>query len=131
VENALHALREFSVSPVLVAAVIGNCLSIASFNFFGMSVTQAMSATHRMVLDSLRTVLIWAISLHLHWQAFNELQVVGFGVLLSGTLVYNQLVHVPCLSYEDSEDWPEAAGGHEDAESRESLLAEHQRDAAA
>ena len=40
VENALHALREFSVSPVLVAAVVGNCLSIASFNFFGMSVTQ-------------------------------------------------------------------------------------------
>jgi len=75
VENTLHALREFSVSPYLVAAVIGNIVSIGFFNFFGISVTQSMSATHRMVLDSLRTLVIWVISLYLQWQTFNFVQV--------------------------------------------------------
>eukprot|EP00802_Teleaulax_amphioxeia_P014848 Tamp_14927.p1 GENE.Tamp_14927~~Tamp_14927.p1 ORF type:complete len:392 (+),score=75.51 Tamp_14927:266-1441(+) len=111
IENSLHALREFSVSPYLVAAVVGNCFSIASFNFFGISVTQSMSATHRMVLDSMRTLIIWIISLKLQWQAFDPLQVVGFAILLAGTLVYNQLVPVQCLTCADSQDWPEAEGG--------------------
>ena len=32
-------------------------ISIAFFNFFGISVTKDMSAAHRMVLDSLRTLV--------------------------------------------------------------------------
>ena len=75
VENSLHALREMSVSPALVAAVLGNVVSIAFFNFFGVSVTQSMSATHRMVLDSLRTLVIWLFSLYLQWQVFDKIQV--------------------------------------------------------
>lgn len=75
VENALNAIREMSVSPFLVAAILGNVVSIAFFNFFGVSVTQSMSATHRMVLDSLRTLAIWLVSLALQWQAFDKLQV--------------------------------------------------------
>ena len=75
VENALHAAREVAVSPYLAAAIVGNVLSIACFNFCGVSVTQSLSATHRMVLDSLRTVVIWAVSLYIGWQDFNNLQV--------------------------------------------------------
>jgi FtsH-binding integral membrane protein len=54
----------------LFLACLGNVLSIAFFNFFGLSVTKYMSATHRMVLDSLRTIIIWAVSLLVGWQSF-------------------------------------------------------------
>ena len=40
----------------------GNMLSIAFFNFFGISVTKAMSAAHRMVLDGVRNIIVWAVS---------------------------------------------------------------------
>jgi drug/metabolite transporter (DMT)-like permease len=90
VENALHALSELSVSPYLCAAVVGNMLSVAFFNFFGISLTQSMSATHRMVFDSLRTFVIWVISLYLQvitshplMYVYTAAQVVGFTILLS------------------------------------------------
>lgn len=45
-------------------------ISIAFFNFAGVSVTKELSATTRMVLDSVRTLVIWSASLMLHWQKF-------------------------------------------------------------
>ena len=48
VENTPHAIREAATSAPLALAIAGNVLSIAFFNYFGVSVTQSMSATHRM-----------------------------------------------------------------------------------
>lgn len=50
-------------------------MSIAFFNFFGISVTKAMSASHRMVLDSLRTVAVLIVSIALGWEEFHYEQV--------------------------------------------------------
>jgi len=96
-ENRVSYHSEFVVwqgSPTLAVAVAGNVISIAFFNFFGISVTKAMSATHRMVLDSVRTMVIWAFSLLVAWQEFNYFQVLGFTVLLAGTFVYNEIIQI-------------------------------------
>jgi len=50
---------------------------IRSFNFFGLSVTRSVSATSRSIIDTLRTLFIWLISLGLGWEKFNWLQVLG------------------------------------------------------
>ena len=42
-------------NSIVLMATLGNIVSIAFFNFFGISVTKEMSATTRMVLDSVRT----------------------------------------------------------------------------
>ena len=63
-----------------------------------------MSAASRMVIDSLRTVCIWAFSLSVHaadptsdrGQAFSALELGGFAVLISGTLIYNKVYEPPC-----------------------------------
>jgi hypothetical protein len=39
-----------------------------------------------MVLDSGRTLIIWAVSLALQWQEFYPLQIVGFVLLVIGEL---------------------------------------------
>lgn len=98
-ENTFDALVQFSHSPVLVLAIAGNLFSIAFFNYFGISVTKRMSAVHRMVLDSIRTIVIWAFGLIVGWETFQWVQLSGFVVLLLGTMVYNEVVSLHSLGF--------------------------------
>lgn len=96
-EDALDAFCQIGHKPLILVALLGNTVSIAFFNFAGISVTKEISATTRMVLDSLRTLVIWVVSLALDWEQFHGLQVLGFLVLLVGTALYNGL-HRPLLA---------------------------------
>lgn len=96
-EDALEAFCQIGHQPLILLALLGNTVSIAFFNFAGISVTKEISATTRMVLDSLRTLVIWVVSLALGWEKFHGLQVLGFLVLLLGTALYNGL-HRPLLA---------------------------------
>lgn len=62
-EDAVDAAWQLSTSKWLVLAIGGNMLSIAFFNWFGISITSEMSAAHRMVLDSVRTLVVWGYDL--------------------------------------------------------------------
>jgi len=55
-EDSYDAMTQISNSWKIALATCGNVMSIAFFNFFGISVTKAMSAAHRMVIDSVRTL---------------------------------------------------------------------------
>ncbi|GAB1862757.1 Transmembrane protein C2orf18 [Camponotus japonicus] len=91
-EASAEALIEIGGSSKLLIAVIGISFSIAFFNFAGISVTKEMSATTRMILDSVRTILIWAFSLAFQWQAFHYMQLIGFVILLIGMACYNNII---------------------------------------
>ena len=66
-----------------------------------------MSASHRMVLDSLRTVAVLTVSVLFGWEDFLPLQLVGFALLLLGTSIYNEIVRLPFLfTYEEKGDKP-------------------------
>jgi len=58
---------------------------------------QELSATTRMVLDSIRTLVIWLVSLAIGWQDFNVLQILGFFLLLVGMCLYNRVIIEPML----------------------------------
>ncbi|KAF5279940.1 hypothetical protein FQR65_LT15122 [Abscondita terminalis] len=98
-EDALDALVQMGNNYRLVISIIGTILSIAFFNFAGISVTKEMSATTRMVLDSVRTIVIWILSLGFSWQQFHWLQLLGFSFLLFGMCLYNGITCVPCVVY--------------------------------
>jgi len=98
-ENAPDALAQLGNNPTIIAAMVGNILSIAFFNFFGISITKSMSASHRMVLDSVRTCVVWGMSLALKWEHFSWLQLVGFVILTLGTAAYNEIVRLPGFAY--------------------------------
>ncbi|XP_051954089.1 solute carrier family 35 member F6-like [Xyrauchen texanus] len=102
-EDALDAFCQIGHKPLIFLALLGNTVSIAFFNFAGISVTKEISATTRMVLDSLRTLVIWVVSLALGWEVFHGLQILGFIILLMGTALYNGLhkpliAKLPCFS---------------------------------
>lgn len=81
--------RAIAVSSVLIM------ISIGGFNFFGLSVTRTVSATARSTIDTCRTLFIWMVSLALGWESFKWLQIVGFGLLVYGTFLFNDIVQPP------------------------------------
>lgn len=91
-EDVVDAWAQISNSWQIQAGLSGTVVSIAFFNFAGISVTKEISATTRMVLDSVRTMVIWMVSLGIGWQDFKYLQLVGFVVLLFGMCLYNDII---------------------------------------
>jgi len=74
-EDAIDGLYQMVHNGLLLFSFLLTAFSIAFFNFAGISVTKELSATTRMVLDSVRTLVIWAFSLAVSWQKFQYLQV--------------------------------------------------------
>eukprot|EP00096_Caligus_rogercresseyi_P014440 TRINITY_DN6960_c0_g1_i2.p1 TRINITY_DN6960_c0_g1~~TRINITY_DN6960_c0_g1_i2.p1 ORF type:complete len:423 (+),score=100.03 TRINITY_DN6960_c0_g1_i2:169-1437(+) len=97
IEDSIDGLIQIFNANLLLLSICGTIISIAFFNFAGISVTKELSATTRMVLDSVRTLVIWLISLALRWQEFHYLQLFGFIVLLSGMSLYNDIIIMPLL----------------------------------
>ncbi|CAG9815222.1 unnamed protein product [Phaedon cochleariae] len=93
-EDAIDAFVQIGHSGKLSVAILGTVISIAFFNFAGISVTKELSATTRMVLDSVRTIVIWVFSLAFMGQVFHWLQLLGFVLLLAGMCLYNGITFV-------------------------------------
>lgn len=91
-EDFFDAMAQIKNSWQIQAGLSGTVVSIAFFNYAGISVTKEISATTRMVLDSVRTMVIWMVSLGIGWQDFKYLQLLGFIVLLFGMCLYNDIV---------------------------------------
>ncbi|XP_045116799.1 solute carrier family 35 member F6-like isoform X2 [Portunus trituberculatus] len=94
-EDIPDAFYQIGTTPLLLVPILGNIFSIAFFNFAGVSVTKELSATTRMVLDSVRTLVVWIFSLIITWQEFQYLQPVGFVVLILGMMLYNDIIILP------------------------------------
>jgi len=98
-EDAYDAVYQLAHNPLLLLAYFGTVTSIAFFNFAGISVTKELSATTRMVLDSVRTLVIWAVSMLIGWQDFYYLQLIGFCILLAGMMLYNDIIILPTIKF--------------------------------
>lgn len=91
-DNALQAIQQIRGSMQLQISVCASIISIAFFNFFGISVTKNLSGASRATIDACRTLFIWLFSIAIGWEHFLALQVVGFLVLISGTSLYNEIL---------------------------------------
>lgn len=98
-EDTPDAFTQIANSPAVAGFLSLNILSIAFFNAFGVAITKHVNAATRMVMDSLRTMVIWGFSLGIGWESFCYVQLIGFALLLTGTLVYNEVVKIPGLKY--------------------------------
>ncbi|KAF3157944.1 hypothetical protein TWF106_000738 [Orbilia oligospora] len=92
--DAAEGLKEMGIKNVFVSSVL-IMISIGAFNFFGISVTRSVSATSRSTIDTCRTLFIWIVSLGLGWERFIPLQLLGFGLLVYGTFLFNEIINPP------------------------------------
>ena len=73
IENTQNVFHEMKDHPEIIYWSIGISLSIATFNFTGVSVTKYASAAQRSTVDTLRTFFIWMISIMLGREDFSGL----------------------------------------------------------
>ena len=98
-EDTIDAFKQWAYTPYVLVPSLGLVFSIAFFNFAGLTVTKTMNATTRMVLDTLRSIIIWVISLAVGWQQFEFLQPVGYIILFIGIWIYYDLIIMPAVRW--------------------------------
>ncbi|GKT31731.1 UAA transporter like protein [Aduncisulcus paluster] len=90
-------------NPFILVPTFAFIVSIVIYNVAGQNVTAITTCVHRTLLEALRSVLVWIISVimgyTLHNSALGEkltwwsfLEAAGFILITYGTLVYNQIV---------------------------------------
>lgn len=90
--NLVQGIKEmFSNKAVLISSII-IMFMMSTFNVTGMAVTRIISATSRSTIDTSRTVGIWLVSLIIGWETFQFLQLLGFLLLVYGTLLFNGII---------------------------------------
>ena len=109
-ENALFALKqifcddnEIRIKFYLPLYI----LSIAFFNFSGLSISKYASATARTICDTLRTIVVWVFFLmpfvpENTKETFHLLQLLGFLVLVLGAFIYNEIIVIPFFGCADN-----------------------------
>lgn len=101
IEDSIDGIYQMYNSPQIAGGYFGTVLSISFFNFAGVSITKELSATTRMVLDSVRILVIWSVTVLFKWQAFIPLTLLGFSVLVTGMKIYNRIIPIPCLPHDE------------------------------
>lgn len=96
IENTVGAINDMKANKSIIAMAAGLICTIAFFNVFGVSITKYASAAQRSTIDTCRTMLVWGVQLATGKEKFQPLQLVGFIILVSGTIVYNEIVQMPC-----------------------------------
>lgn len=98
-EDTVGALYQMQHSGTLSVAVSCAVVSIALFNWSGMSITKHSSCIARATVDGSRTIFVWLIELYLGWSSYTGLQLAGFICVAAGTLLYNRIVEARAFFY--------------------------------
>jgi drug/metabolite transporter (DMT)-like permease len=120
-EDTGDTLRLLGNDGALIALSVLYIFFILGLNTFAMLVTNITNAVMRTITESLRTACIWVAQLilfysiqnseygHHHptlgesWSAWSWLQLIGFGLLITGMLAYNQTIRLPFFKYEENQ----------------------------
>ena len=100
-ENAIFALEQIYDSTKLKCYLSLYVLSIAFFNFSGLTISKNVSSTARTIVDTMRTIVIWVFFLTMPFvpeetkETFSWLQLLGFSILILGSVIYNEILVIP------------------------------------
>lgn len=99
-EDIIDAAYMTVHSSTIAIMIIADMGIMLLYNWCGMEVTNALSASHRVVMETLRTVAIWVADLFLfyvvtngkfgeEWTNYSYVQIIGFLLLVAGSVMYN------------------------------------------
>ena len=95
--DVVVAFNEIIASRQLIVSTSASIVSIAFFNFFGLSVTRHLSGAARATIDACRTLFIWLFALQVGWEKFHGLEVIGFLAMVVGTCIYNKIISLSTI----------------------------------
>jgi hypothetical protein len=99
-------------STITLVFAILYAFFILGYNIGGMLVINVFSAVHRTILEGVRTLCIWVVQIIIHyttrvdrygeqWTRWSFMQMSGFLLLSTSTLMYNKIIRLPCFVYPD------------------------------
>ena len=107
-ENAIFAVKQIYESTQLKCFLCLYILSIAFFNFSGLTISKNVSSTARTIVDTIRTIVIWVFFLTMPFvpedtkETFSWLQLLGFSILILGGVIYNEILVIPFCGFGDN-----------------------------
>ena len=102
IEDGIFAIRQIFHNNTLTFLVFLYISSIALFNFSGLTVTKYSNASARAIIDTLRTIMVWVFFMTMPFvpkktkEHFSIIQLIGFLFLISGSLIFNEVLEIPC-----------------------------------
>mmetsp|Transcript_41170 Transcript_41170/g.74386 ORF Transcript_41170/g.74386 Transcript_41170/m.74386 type:complete len:398 (+) Transcript_41170:65-1258(+) len=115
-EDEVDAAAQLQSSAPLLAMVCIFTFSCMTYNMAGIAVTESLSAVHRVMLEALRTGIIWVFGLSVHyfvdeeslfgevWTPYSWLEALGFVLVMSGQGIYSKMLPIPGLVYPHEEE---------------------------
>lgn len=98
-EDVVDAWYMLSHSWAIAGIICMDMTMMLFYNLCGMEVTDSLSAVHRVVIETLRTIAVWVVDLAIYylispslgeaWTKWSWLQLAGFMLMVAGTVVYN------------------------------------------
>ena len=88
--------------PAIIWLSVGVMVSIAAFNVCGITTTKYASAAQRSTIDTSRTVVIWISSVALNLEKFYWQSIIGFVLLVCGTLLYNEIIVLHFMGFDEN-----------------------------
>ena len=102
VEDFTFAFKQLPGNGLLFFLFFAYIFSISFFNWSGISVTKKASSLARSTIDTSRTLFVWIIDLAARTETFDYLQLIGFLILVVGTLMYNEVLVFPYWGFKES-----------------------------
>lgn len=102
VENTKVAAEQIGASAPLIIYLVLNIIMVGGMNGLGMAVTKYASAANRVTLQQSKTVMVWVFFLIYQGgghEKFYWLQLGGFLVMLIGVILYNEIIELPILGF--------------------------------
>lgn len=106
-ENAIFAFKQIGHNGKLAICLALYIISIAFFNFAGISITKYVSSVARTIIDTVRTIIVWVFFIVMPEvivpakakEKFSVLQLIGFLILIFGSIIYNEIIVLPCCGF--------------------------------
>ncbi|KAG7400542.1 hypothetical protein PHYBOEH_005342 [Phytophthora boehmeriae] len=108
-EDFIDSFEQVRNSPALMVLILGYIVAVGTLNVTGNYVTKHLSAVMRCITETLRTLGVWMFSLFIYyvlqwqgasspgeqWTTYSWLELLGFVLMVYGTLAYKQLIRLP------------------------------------
>ncbi|KAG2781319.1 hypothetical protein Pcac1_g8757 [Phytophthora cactorum] len=108
-EDFVDSFVQVKNSPALIVLILAYIVAVGTLNVTGNYVTKHLSAVMRSITETLRTLGVWMFSLFVYyvvqwqgsaspgeeWTTYSWLELLGFLLMVYGTLAYKRLIHLP------------------------------------
>ena len=96
IDSPPHSLFDLGLNYAWVYFML-TAISVMIFNFVGLIITKYAGSVFRVILDTLRTIVIWVISIIIRFESLSPpikivFEIIGFVLLILGNLIYNEII---------------------------------------